>query len=246
MQMKNVKAESNYLHYSISRIGTLIIIYRKTITVSIAAILMIAFVLHFICFVAQGQTDETFTPTDKFGIPAYNSTISFETGGSYERASLENNTWIFVNLRLNNTGPLENLTVSAQDSIVKITTYQIFNDSAVARGGLTYTVVGHGNQTFNFGFVMKGGGWIVTLNGRFMGENEGYSVSPDQTITVTGATVNATIYYLNLDALGGTAENPNLPFYLKHSVAIATGVTIAIAVILIVIIRRRNQGETQR
>jgi len=217
----------------------LIIIDRKTILTSIAAISFITLVLPWICFVTQAQTDTTFKLTDKFDIPAYNSTISFATGGTYERASLENNMWKFVNLRWNNTGPLENLTVSAQDSNVKITTYQRFNASTVA-ARLRYTVVGHGTQTFNFGFVMKEGGWTVSLNGRSMGENEGYSVSPDQTITVTGATVNASISYFNLNAFGGTTESSDLPFYLKHRVAIATGIVVAVAVVLTVVIRRRN------
>jgi hypothetical protein len=219
--------------------GTLIIINRKTILTSIAAISFITLVLPWICFVTQAQTDTTFKPTDKFDIPAYNSTISFATGGTYERASLENNMWKFVNLRWNNTGPLENLTVSAQDSNVKITTYQRFNAGTVA-ARLRYTVVGHGTQTFNFGFTMKEGGWTVSLNGRLMGENDGYNVSPDQTITVTGATVNASISYFNLNAFGGTAESSNLPFYLKHRVAIATGIVVAVAVVLTVVIRRRN------
>jgi hypothetical protein len=224
--------------------GTLIIINKKTILTSIAAISLIALVIPWICFVTQAQTDTTFKPTDKFDIPAYNSTISFATGGTYEQASLENNAWKFVNLRLNNTRLMTNLTVSVQDSNVKITTYQRFNASTTA-ARLRYTVVGHGTQTFNFGFTLRQGGWSVSFNGRLTGENEGYSVSPDQTITVTGATVNASISYLNLNAFGGTTEDSNLPFYLNHRVAIATGIIVAVAVALTVMIRRRNHEGKQ-
>ena len=211
---------------------------------SIAVIFLIVWGIPGICFVTQAQTEIAYKPTDKFDIPAYNSTISFATGGTYERASLENNAWKFVNLRWNNTGLLENLTVSAQNSNVKITTYQRFNASTVA-ARLRYTVVGHGTQAFNFGLAMKEGGWSVSLNGRVRGENEGYSVSPDQTITITGATVNASISYFNLNAFGGTTESSDLPFYLKHRVAIATGIIVAVAVALTAVIRRRNQEGKQ-
>ena len=222
----------------------MIIINKTPILTSITAIFLIALVLPWVCFITQAQTDTAFKPTDKFDIPALNSTISFANGGSYERASLENNAWKFVNLRLNNTGPLQNLTVSAQDSIVRITTYQRFNTSVTA-ARLRYTVVGLGKQTFNFGFVVKEESWSVVLNGRFMAENEEYHVAPDQTITVTGATENASISYYNLDALGGTADSSNLPFYQKHSVAIATGVVVAVAIALTAIIRRRNPEGKQ-
>jgi len=222
----------------------LIIINKNPILTSITTIFLIVLVLPFLCFITQAQTDTAFTSTDNFDIPALNGTISFATNGTYERASLENNAWKFVNLRLNNTGRLQNLTVSAQDSIVRITTYQRFNTSVTA-ARLRYTVVGLGKQTFNFGFVVKEESWSVVLNGRFMAENEGYQVSPDQTITVTGATANASISYYNLDALGGTADSSNLPFYQKHSVAIATGVAVTVAIVLTVIIRRRNQEGKQ-
>ena len=217
----------------------MIIINRKTILTGIAVIFLIVLVSPWFSFVTQAQTEITYKPTDKFDIPAYNSTISFATGGAYERASLENNMWKFVNLRWNNTGLLENLTVSAQNSNVKITTYQRFNASTTA-ARLRYTVVGHGTQTFNFGFIINDGGWTVSLNGKLMGENDGYSVSPDQTITVTGATVNASLSYFNLSAFGGTAEDPNLPLYLKHRVAIATGIAVAVAVVLTAVIKRKN------
>ena len=222
----------------------MIIINKNPILTSITTFFLIVLVLPWVCFITQAQTDTAFKPTDNFDIPALNSTISFATGGTYERASLENNAWKFVNLRLNNTGPLQNLTVSAQDSVVRITTYQRFNTSVTA-ARLRYTVVGLGKQAFNFGFVVKEGGWSVVLNGRFMAENEGYQVAPDRTITVTGATANASISYFNLDALGGTADNPNLPFYQKHSVAIATGVVVTVAIFLTVIIRRRTQDGKQ-
>jgi hypothetical protein len=69
----------------------LIIINKNPILTSITAFFLIVLVLPWVCFITQAQTDTAFKPTDNFDIPALNSTISFATGGTYERASLENN-----------------------------------------------------------------------------------------------------------------------------------------------------------
>jgi hypothetical protein len=205
---------------------------------------MIAVVLPWICYIAQAQTDTTLKPTDKFGIPEYNSSISFATSGTYERASLENGTWNFVNLRLNNSQLLEKLTlrVSAQDSNVTITSYRTFNTTIGGVYVLGYNVTGQGNQTFNFGLNPIGGDWGVIFNGVFMVENDGWRVSPDATLTITGATANVTILYYSFpDSFGGNGNSSNQPIYQQHSVAIITAVAVAITVILTIAIRRKNK-----
>jgi len=222
----------------------LTIINRKTI-VNIVALYLIALGSSWLCFTAQAQTATTFAPADKFPIPAYNSSISFATNGTYEQAFLENNTWHFVNLQVNDTGSVKNLTATAQNSNVEITAYQGFGTSSTATL-LAYNVVGQGTQSFNFGINTAEWGWSVILDNEFMADNEGYTISPDQTITVTDATVNATIFFFpNLDVFGGTSENPDQPFYMQHRVAIATGITVAIVVALALIIRRRKQEGKQ-
>jgi hypothetical protein len=205
--------------------------------------------LPWICSTTQAQADTTFKPTDQFAIPAYNGTISFATFGTYTSANLENDTWNFVNLSLNSSQQLENISVSAQNSNITITGYQIFDtvvsNSTLRRSALlSYTVVGQGRQTFNFDRILHGGGWSVSFNGNFVGENDGWSLSPDQTLTMTGATANVTIVYFNFsNSFGGNGNNSNQPFYQQHSVAIATGVSVAIVAVLTFAIKRKNKTK---
>jgi hypothetical protein len=236
LRRRKVITASVYLfHADCEGEGFTVVIDRKTVLTSIAAIYLIMLVFPGVGFVAKAQSDPSFASTDRFAIPALDGTIGFSTGGTYASASLDNNAWKFVNLDLNNSGQPENLTVSAQDSNVVITVYQIFNATVSAR--LRYTVVGHGVQIFNLGYALKGGDWFVSIDGKFKANNEGYSVSPDQTITVTAATVNASITYFNF---GGTPDNANLPFYEQHSVAIVTGVAVAVSLVLIVLLGIRR------
>lgn len=73
----------------------------KPVLSGIAAILMIVLVFPYIYPNAQAQTVTTFTPADKFSIPAYNGVISFAVNGSYSEATLDNDTWTFNSLTLN-------------------------------------------------------------------------------------------------------------------------------------------------
>lgn len=214
------------------------IINRKTILTSTATILIITLAFPYVCFVAQVRGDTTFEPTDKFDIPSNNSTVSFSIGGTYKLASLENVTWSFVGLRFNNSQQPKNLEVSAQDSNVTITSYQTFNFTFQG-AFLVYIVEGQGKQTFNIGVIPKGGELSVSFNNVFMGENDGWSISWDGTVTITGATShsNVTIVYYTLpDPFG---DSSNLPIYQQHSVAIVTAVATAVAVVLAVTIRKK-------
>jgi hypothetical protein len=220
----------------------LTIINKKTILTSEATICMFALALLWICAIVQAQTNTTFKPTDKFSIPAQNGTISFATGGTYTAVSLENDTWNFENLRLNNTGPTENLRASAQNCDITITSYQVFVTATVGAVLLSYTVAGHGAQTFNLGFNSTANDWSVIFNNNdFRAQNNGWHISPDSTLTITGATSNVTIFYYNFpDAVGGNTSNQ--PFYKQHSVAITTAIVVAVALASTVIIRRKNQS----
>jgi hypothetical protein len=193
--------------------------------------------------IAQTQTDTTFTPTNKFNIPLSNGSISFSTNGTYERATLENSTWNFVNLRLNNSQRPEKLSlrVSVQDSNITITSFQIF--SATATGlRLRFTVLGQGKQTFNFGVIPKGGDLAISFNGVFMDQNNGWYLSPDGTLTVTQAAKNVSItYYTVPNAFGNSRNGSTQPFYQQHSAAIITAIAVTITVILTLAINRKNK-----
>jgi hypothetical protein len=220
------------------------IINRKIILMVSTTVFSIALVLLLTCLIVKAQSDIQFTPADKFDIPAYNSKITFVNGGTYGQANLENDTWNFVNLRLINSTRLQNFQVSAKNSNVTIRSYQLFNNSIVGLR-LRFFVTAGGVQTFNFGFTPKGGDWGVTFNGVFMGENEGWHVSRNGTITMTEAKGNVTInYYTIPDALGGSGNTSNQTFYQQHSVIITITIVVAIAIILVLSIRLRNKNNS--
>lgn len=216
-----------------------------TIRGAAAALLIIVLVFCWTCSFAKAEADKAFEPTDEFSIPARNGRIDFNCSGTYEQATFENDTWTFVNLHLSNslTADKLNLTASAEDSHVTITAYQPFNTTFYGVR-LRYMVVGQGKQTFNFGIDTRGGEFGVVFNGVYMAENEGYSIAPDATLTITGATGNVSIsYYDFLDSLGGGPGAANLPVYQQHSVGIATAAAVAVTLVLTVAIWTRNRKK---
>ena len=194
-----------------------------------STLIIIALILIPIHSVVSSQSNTSLKPTDQFAIPDYNSNISFTINGTYDQASLENNSWNFVNLQLSNS-QIHNLTVSAQNSNVTILYYRTSNTTFVSTS-LRYIVEGHGKQIFNFKTAQNGGLWSVNFNGTVKGENDGWIVSPNQTITVTEAPSNSNVtltYFLFPNSLGGNGSDSNLPFYQQHSVIIGAVIALAI------------------
>jgi hypothetical protein len=224
---------------------------KKTMLPCVAAAVLLTWVFSSSCAFVNAQTAIAFTQTDQFRISENNSTINFAPGGTYTQATLQNGSWIFLNLHLNNSGnndTLESFKVSAKDSNMTITSCQKFSGTTTAGERLRYTVIGHGEQAFNFGIDLKSGEWSVVLNGRqtFISEKENWHITPDGTITVTGATVNATISYYILPPGFGSVDTSNQTFYEQHSVAIVTGASVAFALVLVVLIRQTNQRRHQK
>jgi hypothetical protein len=225
---------------------------RNSFLAGVIAFVMIALFLSCFGVFANGQSETVFTQTDTFKIPVNNSTIIFAVNGTYEQASLENGTWSFVNLRLINSQNSENLDlkVSAKDSKVTIVSCQIYNGTFAgerARGArLRYTVVGRGVQVFYLGIDPKGGDWGVNFNGIYMGKNDGWHLSPDGTLTVTGATANVTlIYYGFPDSFREGEANFNQSILKQHSIVIVTTIAAAIIIILAVATRTRKTEATK-
>jgi len=213
---------------------------RDLTVVGIAAVLMLGLVLPCACHIALAQSDVNFTPTDSFNIPASNGAITFAVNGTYSQASLINGTWNFENLRLDYSHPLDNLKVSAQNSKITIRSYWRFNTTS-GSVLLRYRVEGQGNQTFNIGLDPKKGEWSVVFDEVYMGEGDGWSTSPDGTLTITAATSNVTIWYYGFPDSIRDDGSSNQPLYEQHSVAGATAVAVAITLTLAIAIRRRNQ-----
>ena len=223
---------------------------NKSILLScfVAAVLM-ALIFSGSCFSVQAQTVTSFTTEDHYAIPEKNGTISFSVSGSYTQATLESGTWVFKDLHLNNAGSvgtLESFKASAQDCDVVISSCQKLNSTnAVVR--LRYNVTGAGVQKFKFGLNLTGGNWIVAFNTDFPAENDGWSISPDGTLTVTGATANVSIsYYVFPPGFGGNTDTSNQSFFQQHSVSIAIAVSLAVAVVFAVGIRVRSRATEQQ
>lgn len=151
----------------------------------------------------------TFTPEDQFAIPEDNSRFNFAIGGSYDNASLENGTWNFVGLALDNYvldlgrsfsgGVLYgrdvlrycsndgNFSVSVQNCDITITNYDVITWFAPYSGWLNYTVKGVGNQTFNLHYFSPAAGrvgpdiWKVYIDGVAKPQNEGWTISRSST-----------------------------------------------------------------
>ena len=147
---------------------------------------------------------------------------------------------------INGSEPLQNLEISTENSNVTVFSYHT-NIFGFPSDWLSYFVHGQGQQIINIGVGLHGGSnvdWVVLSNGSFI--SNGWSVSRNGTVTLTGLTGNMSLIYFGFT---NQLANSNLPFYEQHSVAIAVavafGVTVAAAVAVNVAVKRRlGAGET--
>jgi len=224
----------------------LVTINRKKVSAGIA-IIVIILIFPWTCLNTQAETDITFNSADKFSIPSYNGAISFAVNGTYSKATFENDTWTFTNLRLNRSQPLENFKISTQNSNVTVFSYLAFN-TTLQSARLRYAVEGKGEQIFNFGLGSQGGEWsgvdwsVITGNNVFMAEGEGWTISNDGTLVVTGVTGNVSIVHWGFSE--NSLPSSNLPSYLQHSVAIVIAMVVAVTVIVAIIIKVKSKGHS--
>ncbi len=213
----------------------------KPVQSGLAAIIIVVLVFSFFSPLAQAQTRQFFTPSDKFSIPDHNGIISFAFNGSFSSAKLENNFWVFNDLRFNISRPLGNLKVSVENSNMTIYSYQAINFFGRSVF-LRCHVDGLGEQRVNLGLNFSkptnSVEWSVTIPGPdgktvWLAENEGWKLLPDDSVVVTGITGNLSIVHYNF----GVDIDENLPFYQAHSIAIITVIAIASTVAFALVIR---------
>lgn len=218
----------------------------KVAVLASTAMLVVLAVLSPWLQTSEAQTETTFGPNAEFAIPERNGVICFAVNGTYEQAALQDGSWRFVNLSLNGTYGYQklNLTASAENSKVTILWYRAFN---VTFSGISlrYNVTGQGKQTFTFGELPEVGEWSIALNRDFMGVNDGWTVE-GHTVTVTEATENVSITYYSLPDLFGNASDSNLPFYQRHSVAIATAIALTVTLAVAAAIWRVNRKRSTK
>lgn len=195
------------------------------------------------------QATATFSPTDRFAIPQLNGSLSFACNGSYSSAKLENDTWVFNDLVLNNSQRLGNLRVSVQNS--NITIYSFYSSNAVSttRHSVRYYAEGAGRQVFNLGVngTTQPSEWWVTINVPntvFLAQGTDWQLLPDNTVIVNGQTGNITVAHYTY---GVSTDNSNVPFLERHSVLLVTvalvAVTVVVAAVITVKVRRKPRGN---
>jgi hypothetical protein len=231
------------------RTGTLAFSKKHTSTaISVASLVIGLLILQNIA-TAEAQAQTSFTPYDRFGVPSLNGEISFSTNGTFANATLINGAWNFADLRLNGSTPLEMLTASAQSSNITIASYRGPNTAfniTFRSARLRYEAEGQGQQTFNIGIPAGDGRWglhpewSVIVNNEWLGEGDGWSITPDGNVTVTGAVGNVSIIHYGF--LGLDDDSSDLTFYEQHSVAIITILSVAATAVVATLMMTRNKS----
>lgn len=189
----------------------------------------------------QCQTATAFTPSDEFSIPNSHSLIRFGFNGTYTSASLSGATWHFKDLASNNSQRTGNLKLSAENSNVTILAYRTGNQ-LIQSARLTYSVEGNGTQTINFCLnntqPTHFSEWSVILPGSiFLAPGDVWRLLPDDSIVVSGIVGNVTVVHYDFQA----ANNADQPFYIQHSVALASVGVLAATVVAAVTVRYRGR-----
>jgi hypothetical protein len=219
---------------------------NHSILTTIILSLIATLILLQACTNAAAQTEASFTSADRFSIPSLGGEIGFASNGTYANATLTNNTWRFTGLKLDRSQQLGNLTVSAKNSTITITSYRAgsnISNTTARYAWLRYVATGQGQQTVSLGIAAGEGqlglhpDWSVVVNNVWLGEGEGWAIAPDGTVTVTGAVGNVSIARYSFGSNGDTS---NLPFYERHSVTITTVAIVAATVAIATLIKARN------
>ncbi len=147
-----------------------------------------------------------------------------------------------MDLTLSSSQPLGNLTVGAENSNVIISSFRAFNAS-FRSALLRFTVEGGGKQTVNLGLNLsrpsdKSEWSVVVPNSVFLPEGENWRLLPDDTVVITGLTGNVSVVRYSFRI----PFDENLPFYLRHSVAIVTAAILAAVISVAVVIKVRARG----
>jgi len=216
------------------------------------ALVVIALLFSSTCPSLQAQTTATFSPADKFSIPAYNGTISFAVNGSYTTAAMQDNVWTFTDLHINGFPSLATLKISTENSNLTILSYRIRNGTyLIPNESLRYSIIGEGKASVNFGLSNAGqysdADWYVSKAGRnstiFLSLGHDYVLGNDGTLTIYSVTGNISVTHEFLNGyLGNTS---NLPFYQQHSVIIAVALVFVITVAVVIVIRLKNKLDSE-
>ena len=139
---------------------------RKTILTGLAIILIVALTFFPMFSNTLAQTDTTFTSSDKFGIPELKGSIRFNVNGNYSSATLQNNTWVFTDLKLANSPIVRTLKISVENSNITVYSYRTFPQFGRSTS-IRFNVEGQGKQSVNLGLnITKAtdpSEWLITI-----------------------------------------------------------------------------------
>jgi hypothetical protein len=212
---------------------------KKVVTVLLTVIVG-ALLFPYACVGAQTQTATTFTPQDKFSLPTLNSTISFALNGSCTSANLVNDKWVFTNLRLNNSQPLGNLTITTSNS--NITIFSFRSNNFIRSSTLRYNAQGAGTQTVDLGLgsaqtqIIE---WSVSIpsipgiRSGFLAEGHSWNLLHNNTVFVYGLTGNVSVSHFSFPV----QTDSNLPFYQQHSIIIVTVIVVLVLAAVAMVVR---------
>jgi hypothetical protein len=209
---------------------------RKIAQSELIIIIIIALTSYPIYSNALAQTNTTFTSSDKFIIPELNGSIRFNVNGTYSSSLLQNNSWVFTDLKLANSPIVRTLKISVENS--NMTVYSYRTSPQFGRStSLRFNVDGQGKQSVNLGLnitkATDSSEWLITIpNGGIVVEGIRWNLLPDNTVVVNGLSGNVSISHFNY-----TMPTSTGPFYVQHSIAIITGAVAAAVIAVAVIIR---------
>lgn len=218
-------------------------------TISTRALIIVAILTMLqTCATTAAQAETSFTNAERFNIPSLSGEVGFASNGTYKAAVLENGTWCFIGLKLDRSQQIGNLSISARNSTIIITSYRAgtaISNTTVRYAWLRYIATGQGQQTVNLGIPAGEGRlglhpeWSVIVNNNWLGEGQGWSIAPDGTVTVNNAIGNVSVARWSFSISG--VDTSNLSFYERHYVAIGTVSTALIVVAVAVLIKIRSK-----
>jgi hypothetical protein len=226
----------------------------RLLTVVMIIVLLFLIIFYFLPN-SHAQTVVTFDPHAQFNIPTLNGTITFAFNGTYAKATLENDTWVFENLHIFRSSNLTRFQISAQNSNITIFSYTRGNFSNFGSIRLSYSVKGYGKQTINLGLNQSdyvenvNRQWAVVVsnfaseknvqNYNYLIEGKDWKLMNDGTFGINGMPGNTTLVRYSY-----SSGNLNLPFYLQHSVVITATVTFALVIVAIVLIKLKTRADS--
>ena len=195
--------------------------------------LLSLFALPFLLNV-QAQNTTPLLTTDEFNIPQLGSSINFAVNGSYRSATLENNTWIFRGLALNNTQTQGTLQISTENTNITITDFR--SNPAFGRSQyVRYISDREGIQRINLGnnYTTNIEEWMVTHNRQYLNAGKDWQLQRNNTVIVNSQPGNMTVIHYNWDM----PYISDLPFLEQHSIALTVAAIFAGTVLVATTIR---------